>query len=465
MNYTGLSQNRPGYAIPITFIGLFLIIPIFTAIYEKFNSYKQYLVSTGQYYDIGLKNFFNTKLIIQFLLTAVLIIFITIICISLQIALKCDMQYQIGSRLIASCGGTSYYQKESGDELVSSYLLDENPISHFKSVNVLINIVFLFSILSGYIILIGYNIYESRNSAFSIGKIWLRRFCAAFIGAYTVIYLVFSSTELMAITHLNYATKAKNDFFNNKNAKTYFVSKLLPITVFIIGTVVFDRAKFLNTKTIMLIIGYLSLLILLSVVAFYYNGYWQGLYSNWQDYIQKCSELNKYITDNIYTKSNTLISLTTAQTDLIINKDSNPTVQSGIALQNLLYNSILDLEPNVTDTLENTINNRKAILYQYIKHNNGKELAQLSGNLDSNELAKIRTSMASLRSFNEIKNGFGKFTRIIVGIFMAVTCIGFYILFNKYYKDNPTQFTTISIFAIIILLLITCIFGWISNII
>jgi len=456
MNYTGLSQNRPGYAIPITFIGLFLIIPIFTAIYEKFNSYKQYLVSTGQYYDIGLKNFFNIKLIIQFLLTAVLITFITIICINLQIALKCDMQYQIGSRLIASCGGTSYYQKESGDELVSSYLLDENPISHFKNVNVLINIVFLFCILSGYITLIGYNYNKYKYESHISIKLW-RGFCGLFIAAYTVIYLVFSGFEFMAITHLNnYVTKAKNEFFNNKNAKTYFVSKLLPITFFIIGTVVFDSGEFLNTKTIILIIGYLSLLILLSLVGFYYNGYWQGLYSNWQDYIQKCSELNKYITDNIYT-NNTLISLTTAL---------NPrTVQSGIALQNLLYNSILDLEPNVTDTLENTINNRKAILYQYIKHNNGKELSQLSNNIDSKILAKIRTSMAGLRSFNEIKNGFGRFTRITVGIFMMATFIGFYILFNKYYRDNPTQFTTVSIFAIIILLLITCIFGWISNII
>ena len=183
-----------------------------------------------------------------------------------------------------------------------------------------------------------------------------------------------------------------------------------------------------------------------ALLKYHYNALYDIVYNQ---YMPICNSLNDIISGYFFDSS----------TGNYLSSVQSP------ELQTILYNSIVDLEPSVTDTPQNAITARKSILYQYIMHNNGNELAQLANISDftATDLTSIRNTMQTLRSFNGIRDNIMVRNRtiyIIIGISLGII---FYLIFNENYKQKETQTTIISVFIIVFLLIISCIFGAYSN--
>ena len=185
----------------------------------------------------------------------------------------------------------------------------------------------------------------------------------------------------------------------------------------------------------------------LSILIFFYKKNYQQLPEVVRDYASKCESLNE-ILKNISTSQ--------------IPETSTYTIQAN-KLRNILYKNMIDLEPTIDDSLENLMNSRSDILYQFVKHNNGKELLQLENTLSIDQIESIRSKMKELRGYKNIKDTFKNYDRKVFVLFSLFVTIVFYIIFNYNYKNNKSQVVLLTVISIIILIIITIIFGWFSN--
>ena len=177
----------------------------------------------------------------------------------------------------------------------------------------------------------------------------------------------------------------------------------------------------------------------MALLTFSYKDSYEKLPAIVNEYMSKCESLNSQ-----------LVKLVT--TAPVANR-----------MKNLFYKNILDLEPNVSDPVDVAITNRLSTLYQYVKHNNGKELLQLENGISATDLQTIRSKMKELRNYRNLKDTFKSYNKKIFTLFAFFVIIVFYIIFNYNYKVNNAQVTLLTVISIVILIIVTTIFGWFSN--
>ena len=465
-NYTSFSNDRPGYGISITLFLIFfiaLLAPLIQGFYEKIKNTS--LEKSDNY----------TKLIV---LTIIFIVLFIIIAVGLllYIALKIDIQFNIGNRLVKACGGVKYYQRETGNELVSSLIyvppnsLDDSSDSSIKSlvkynaflnfINLLLVVIFLGYISVILVVRLNFvqSIYfdEDMNHIIPLFKsILVNKLIYGLLGVlilgYGFYFIIAASIEIDKIV------KAKNNTRPGTapkvvatNITTYFLVKTIPFVVFM-GIIFYinycNNSRLQNNSILFMLLFAIGVICSLSaLLKYHYNALYDIVYNQ---YMPICNSLNDIISGYFFDSS----------TGNYLSSVQSP------ELQTILYNSIVDLEPSVTDTPQNAITARKSILYQYIMHNNGNELAQLANISDftATDLTSIRNTMQTLRSFNGIRDNIMVRNRtiyIIIGISLGII---FYLIFNENYKQKETQTTIISVFIIVFLLIISCIFGAYSN--
>lgn len=465
-NYTSFSNDRPGYGISITLFFIFfiaLLAPLIQGFYEKIKNTS--LEKSDNY----------TKLIV---LTIIFIVLFIIIAVGLllYIALKIDIQFNIGNRLVKACGGVKYYQRETGNELVSSLIyvppnsLDDSSDSSIKSlvkynaflnfINLLLVVIFLGYISVILVVRLNFvqSIYfdEDMNHIIPLFKsILVNKLIYGLLGVlilgYGFYFIIAASIEIDKIV------KAKNNTRPGTapkvvatNITTYFLVKTIPFVVFM-GIIFYinycNNSRLQNNSILFMLLFAIGVICSLSaLLKYHYNALYDIVYNQ---YMPICNSLNDIISGYFFDSS----------TGNYLSSVQSP------ELQTILYNSIVDLEPSVTDTPQNAITARKSILYQYIMHNNGNELAQLANISDftATDLTSIRNTMQTLRSFNGIRDNIMVRNRtiyIIIGISLGII---FYLIFNENYKQKETQTTIISVFIIVFLLIISCIFGAYSN--
>lgn len=136
------------------------------------------------------------------------------------------------------------------------------------------------------------------------------------------------------------------------------------------------------------------------------------------------------------------------------------------AVRTGLYKAIMQIYPNNSNITTDTLNNYSNVLYRFVKHRNGKELdlEGLSTSTVSTQVNNIRENMAKLRNFNNIEKTTGNFITKNIIITTLFISLAFFVLFHASYVADSVQTTTVSVFAIVILLIAACIFGWVSNI-
>lgn len=458
INYTGLNNNRPGYAIPITFIGLFILTPIVTAVYQK---YKDYSIT-----EIN-ENLNN--IIFMIVIVLVIIIFIMGLLIEFYNCIKYDIQLKIGERLVQLCGNNLYYQRETSDELIASMIythgnnpkyVEDSPLKVNFIINTILTIIFL-SIVTIYFCIIMFisqllildpstsGIFDRWKNTVSIQKKVISIIIFLIQVGYILFYIGASVTEITNIGII------KKDSLKKMSPAKYFGLKiglfalfggiLWLLTIFGIGEAKVGSSYYMklwNSSNVLKIL-FISGLIILGLTYFYKISY-EKLSVAVNEYLRKCNILNKYIIDIISSTDNTL-------------------VEKISKCKNILYKGIIENEPNVDDSIDKLINDRKDILYQYIKHNNGKELIEIQNILSTTELENIRRSMKELRNFASIKDTFKSHNNEVFGFFSIFILVTFYIIFNYNYKNNISQTTLLTVISIVILIIITCIFGWFSN--
>uniref|UniRef100_A0A6C0KV89 Uncharacterized protein n=1 Tax=viral metagenome TaxID=1070528 RepID=A0A6C0KV89_9ZZZZ len=468
INYTSFSNDRPGYGISITLFFIFFIALLSPLIQGLFEKNKQILEAatdatamTGS--TIGfLQRYYKTT----FLVTIISIVLFIIIPIALllYIALKIDIQFNIGNRLVKACGGVKYYQRETGNELVSSLIyvpsnsLVDSSDSSIKSLvkyNAFLNLIYLglALIFIAYIcyILVYVRLFVSEEPSFKMipnKMVYIGLFL--FIFGYGLYFLSASSTEINKILKKQNGVPGIAAKIVATNITTYFLLKSLPFAI-LMGVILYinycnRNPKQNNTFLWILLFAMIVICAVSTLIKYYYNALYDIINNQ---YIPLCNPLNNTISGYFFDSS----------TGNYLSSVQSP------ELQTILYNSIVDLEPSVTDTPQNAITARKSILYQYIMHNNGNELAQLANISDfkAADLTSIRNAMQTLRSFNGIRDTVTKYNRmiyIVLGIFLGIL---FYLIFNENYKHNETQTIIISVFSIVFLLIISCIFGAYSN--
>lgn len=474
LNYSSITNNRPGYAIPITFIGIFILIPIVTTFVDKVKELKEV--------DIN----WSSKLFLPASILLVVILCIIALFIEFNNCIRYDIQLKIGERLINLCGGTQYYQRESPEELISSMiyqadtkdLIDVNgsPLKANFVINLILNIIFyiLFLIYS-FIVLNRYILLILESDASTVGKIpssplqfWQRfkitegiekKVLACVIYVVLILYIViytlatFSENKKLGKIPKDAGKKSLKMTLIKYSSLKVGIIGFTGLMLFVATKAGWGQSKvsgseFMQEWNKTRILGPLFAFIFgLSIIIYYYKSSYEQLPSAVNEYMNKCNTLNTNITDIIKTK---------------ITGSPNYTI-AALKLRNILYKNIIDLEPNVSDPMEKTITAREKQLYQYIKHNNGKELIQLENALTTREIEDIRANMKELRNYSNIKKTFTSYNKTIFWFFAVFTVIIFYIIFNYNYKNNTSQVTLLTAISIVILIIITTIFGWFSN--
>ena len=471
LNFTSITNNRPGYAVPITFIGLFILIPIISAFINKFKDLRSV--------DLNYTN----KLWIY--ITILIIICLSIIALFVEFhnCIKYDIQMKIGERLIDLCGGSQYYQRESPDELIASMIYKKNtdpmkvegsPLRANFIINILLNVIYLSIFIVYSIIIINrYILLLLDSDPSTTGRIPLLSFikritttkaiekriisCIIFIFlvGYIVLYTLASISENTKIGKIpKDAGKklVKLDLLKYSTLKVGIIGivglSLWALTKAGVGQSKVAGSEFMqqwnNSNILKILFGFI---LGLSILIFFYKKNYQQLPEVVRDYASKCESLNE-ILKNISTSQ--------------IPETSTYTIQAN-KLRNILYKNMIDLEPTIDDSLENLMNSRSDILYQFVKHNNGKELLQLENTLSIDQIESIRSKMKELRGYKNIKDTFKNYDRKVFVLFSLFVTIVFYIIFNYNYKNNKSQVVLLTVISIIILIIITIIFGWFSN--
>lgn len=454
LNFTNITNNRPGYAIPITFIGLFILIPIVTAFINKFKEIKSV--------DIN----YNSKLLLLVFILIVILLCIIALFIEFNNCIKYDIQMKIGERLIDLCGGSQYYQRESPDELIASMIYKKNtdpkdvegsPIKYNARINIILNVIYLIIFLIYSIILLNRIILLILDNDQSLyGKIPIITFISRLkltktierrlIGCIIVIILLgYIGLYIIAFTN-KFTKKSKSKpniirFTISKVGFIGFIGFLLWVaTKAGIGQSNIASSEFMqlwNSSNILKILFIFSSV--MALLLFSYKSSYEQLPEIVNKYMAKCEDLNSH-----------LVSL--------INSES-----VGTRFKNIVYKNILDLEPSVSDPVNIAIQKRYKNLYQYIKHNNGKELLQLENKMSTNDLETIRSKMKELRNYKNLRDTFRKYNNKVFILFALFVITAFYVIFNYNYKINKSQVTLLTVISIVILIIVTTIFGWFSN--
>jgi len=449
MNYSKITTNRPAYATEISLVLLILAIALTSIINE---------ISQTQ----GQK--------IRYALTVLFILGVyIIITVLFAAASKIDLQMQIGNRLVKACGGSQYYQKETGDELVASLILDPsaNPLLGVKDLILMFQLIFLMSIVAFVGIIVPKLNKEDFGQLLKFWKVtdnsliknnYLKGFVFLIIASYFVYFIIALVSEIIN----NIKNKAnKMNKINNIPLPAYITAKIA-VPIIIIG--LFYAYARLGTHNPPLDLQYfdqyylyIPFIIILAglCLLIYFSRHLMGLLNDSVNIKYKQALTNKLNDEIVNTPS-------------LFNRNTGDyvTPTGSKNLQTVLYNAILDLEPNTNDTVQNAITMRKGILYQYIKHNNGNELMQLNGTLSDQKLTQIRSYMNQLRHFTGISDTFGWFIKTVYRVFIVATIFLLYLVFHINYSknnSNNSQFVMVIIFTIIVLLFITCIFAWYSN--
>lgn len=463
LNFTNITNNRPGYAIPITFIGIVILIPIVTAFINKFKELRSVDVN------------FTSKLLLLISILLVIVLSIIALFVEFSNCIKYDIQMKIGERLINLCGGSQYYQRESPDELIASMIykkgtdpinIEGSPIRSNIIINIILNIIYLalfliysFIILNRTILLtfesdpsvIGKNpilsIYKRFQSTKSTKMKITGGISIFLLLAYINLFIIASINEYKKIGKIPKEGVKK---LKGMNLIKYSVLKVgfigfAGVLLFVATKAAFGQSnvagsEFMqdwnNSNILKILFGFM---LAMALLTFSYKDSYEKLPAIVNEYMSKCESLNSE-----------LVKLVT--TAPVANR-----------MKNLFYKNILDLEPNVSDPVDVAITNRLSTLYQYVKHNNGKELLQLENGISATDLQTIRSKMKELRNYKNLKDTFKSYNKKIFTLFAFFVIIVFYIIFNYNYKVNNAQVTLLTVISIVILIIVTTIFGWFSN--
>jgi hypothetical protein len=502
--------SKQSIIVAITFLGLFLVIILFNALIVGYKS------STGIVGIILLIAYFITGI---FVLVPGLIHFYT--------SIQMDMAKRAGNRIKESCGN-EYYQDECGDEYLAKCIINIDEVDTTKHIEPFADgdgrlgaaaqtvggglstagqavsggvstgtsamVTGASTVSTGSVLASTRTLTTSSSpaspppptlpSTISPGfvpvqyKLTINILIIAtfMLGTTVLVLLLFSMYKFHNFVWLYFVyllykyvpsriLKIKNfinaDIKLDYSVETSPIKEIATFNVFKLGYAVFILVlilyNFLNKQIPQdSITGFLGtipiilfLLIIYKLINYYSNNLVDIIKATSVDYYNNtCKPIN----DNLLT----IIQLRTTTGTPALTVDAT-------AVRTGLYRGIMQIYPNNTGSINETLNNYSNVLYRFVKHRNGKELEGLSSNV-STQLNNIRVNMAKLRNFNNIEKTTGNFITKNIIITTLFISLAFFVLFHASYVADSVQTTTVSVFAIVILLIAACIFGWVSNI-
>lgn len=467
VDYTSISNDRAGYGVSIAFIGLFFLIFIINgAIQITKNMTLEYEYT---FFVNGAK--VNGKLLLIVMMILVTGVVLISFLLQLHNAFKFDIQNKIGQRFIKACGGTEYYQRESSDELLASMIYDptaENPlkvagspikqyVTALDMANytwlIMTTLFMLLALVALYKITTAIGIQRllaaNPSAAVTVYKWWKDPrvvvevvVILGYIAGYAAYFIAEMAKRKKELAAINTADPNAVAAAENTSNQMYIGALVRIILLAMIMWAVRRYSKLPTPDTTFEIIFntilpkmILLLFLLFGSIIFFKSYFAKLLAVVYTDYMTICNNLNTAIQGYV-----------------------------GVAsVQTMLYNSIRQLEPSTSDDVGTAISKRINVLYQYLKHRNGTELGEVGDDIATDDLTRIRSLMKQLRGFTGIQEVFGKYMKKTFLYGGAVAVMVFYTIFHASYKENATQMTTVSIIGIIFLLLVACVFGWISN--